>query len=359
MRLYGAFVAGFVFVAFVAFLLVFVGDFVELQRRFSNESVTRTCLLALLRGPSFLMKLWPFLVGLSVALVLLHMLRHNEITVLRSFGVSAVKLTTPLLLMAFLIGLIGLFLWHPFSVFLMRRYQTLIASPAEIEKKETLRMFKSGLWIRQKIPGGHLILHHQGVDMRMKELKDVSISFFVGGARLKRTLFAEKCAVLPEGLFLEKLQTFTVNRGHRIFKRRFLPIKINIKALFTQAFKPGLLYMWSFPNVGFLMKSGADLSRPYRFQFHSLLVSVFQSFAFASFVCAVLLGIPKKRASWGVFLLIILIAFILHFLAEILGALGQSGLLGGVFSLWIPGLVLLMLSFSLMHFSEEALSALS
>ncbi len=154
------FLLGIVTTLFVCSLLIFMIDFVELLRQAGKygEVPARTlAVIAFLRLPAYTEFLFGFAILVGSIGALLFLNRKSELAVMRAGGMSVWQFLFPGILVAFLVGVLGVFAYNPMAA----------AGRATAEKKfaeafgrdaNLLKAQGGGSWLRQDGADGESVI---------------------------------------------------------------------------------------------------------------------------------------------------------------------------------------------------------
>ncbi len=196
-------------------------DFFEKVRRFLryDSGVVPMLFYFALKIPAISFQVAPFAILVATLLTLGLLARSNEITALRSCGVSLLWLTSPFLLFASSISAILLMFSSTIIPLASERAEEVRL--IQIEKKPVpLSVKATQPWARV---GADTLMHIKEVDVGGNRLRGIRLFKFDRAFRLNRLTEAEEARYTPEGWILS-------NGNHR----RFEPGDIVNLALFTE-----------------------------------------------------------------------------------------------------------------------------
>ena len=151
--------------AFLIVLGVFVSillpiDLAEQLRRVNelDNAIGAALQLSLLNLPGLLYGMLPLFVMIATLILFLGLSRTSEMVVVRSSGRSALRQTLSPLVVAILIGLVGVTIINPIVAATTRAYENRISAFRTGEAR-TLSVSAEGLWLRQGSPDGQTVIH--------------------------------------------------------------------------------------------------------------------------------------------------------------------------------------------------------
>ena len=147
----------FVLAVFVAILLPI--DLAEQLRAIgaSDAGLGAALQLALLNLPSSLYRMLPLFVILATLVLFLSLARTSELVVVRASGRSALKSAMSPVIVALLIGILGLLVVNPLVAATERQYEISI-SRYQTGENRTLSVSGEGLWLRQGSQFGQTVI---------------------------------------------------------------------------------------------------------------------------------------------------------------------------------------------------------
>ena len=350
-------------ITFAAMLVILMGlviliDSIELIRRTARHNIPFTTLLEIsaMKMPSILSPILPFIVMLSSMVVFIRLSKNQELIVLRALGVSAWQFLGPIVLSAFLIGLINIMVFNPLSATMQAKAERM-QEKLSIAGSSPFSFSRYGLWLREIADNGNAHISHAKslkqdgkdivlVDFSRIELKDDHI--------LEKSWIAKE-VILKDGAFILK-NGFELIPEKDPVKIENIEMKTSLSFLKIQeAFSsPETMSFWELPGfIKFFDKSGFS-SHKHRMYFYSLLVTPF-FFAAIVFVSAAF-SLIKNMRQGTIFYRItagILMGFILYFTSQMTYALGRSDNLPTFLAILAPTLIFLTVSISLLLHQED------
>jgi len=189
-----------------------VVDFVEKVRRFvaSQADFSQILWYFVLKLPGILFQILPLAVLMSTLLTLTILSRHNEITAMRSSGVSLYWIAVPFLVVAQVVSL--LMLWAGATVIPIANQQAEYLREVRIEgKKPGARFQNSALWVRL---GEQTIMKGDLPDDRDPSIYGISLYKLAPDFSIRELVFAKALRHESDGWVLISgvSRTFQSNR---------------------------------------------------------------------------------------------------------------------------------------------------
>ena len=136
----------FIFSIFIIFI-----NLLELSRVISenDKNILNFLYLSLLKYPSILNEIIPFVTIISVAFLIRNLINNNEFVSMRNLGYSIFDIFFPIALAIFIMGLFFLFFVNPLSVFMEREYDKKIDN--NDNSLYSIKITNNEMWIKNKV----------------------------------------------------------------------------------------------------------------------------------------------------------------------------------------------------------------
>lgn len=336
--------------------IIVLFDFSELLRRSSDKKAITFDIIAkmtLLKLPSMLEILLPFIVLFAAMFALWRLNRQNEIAVTRSAGLSIWQMISPFMMVALLIGLFDLCVMNSLSTSLASKYE-LMDSELFKNKKGGISISKTGIWLRYSYETGPIVLRVGHINVDEKVLSGLTILEYDDKDGLKVRIDAETATFVDGGLLLGKAWIFPY-RSEPIFHDH-LPYKTALSLSHIQDNKrdPETISFWDLPAFIDLLDESGLSSTKYRLHYQSLLARVIWLLSMVLLAATCTLR-PLRQGRQLMFILpVSAVGFALYFLRDITFAMGQSSVLPVVFAAWSHVAISAMIGLvTLLHVEEH------
>ncbi len=149
--------------------IIFI-NIIELSRIIpeENKSLYNFLYLSILKYPSILDEIIPFVIIISVSFLVRNLINNNELISMRNLGYSIFDIFLPISISVFTMGLFFLLLLNPLSVFLEKKYDT------ELDNNEdslySIKISNNEMWIKNKIDE----LNSSFINIKNINLKDMN-----------------------------------------------------------------------------------------------------------------------------------------------------------------------------------------
>lgn len=321
-----SFLRNFIAMLGVLMGIVYLFDTLELLRRASHQPgipLPVVLKLGILKLPEVGQMILPFAVLFSAMFSFWQMNRRSELIVMRSAGFSVWQFLAPVFSVAVLMAIVYLSLLNPIGAAMLSRYEVL-ENRLFSHKTSAVTLLKGGLWLRQDLEDGHIILHADKIDTPDWILRDVMALYFDNEDRFLRRLDAPD-ARLAQGQWI--FQNVTSNQpGHaaEALDSFSLPTDLTSRQIEESFASPTAISFWKLPGfIQAMQQTGFDAT-PLRIYFQTLLAQPLLFVAMILLAAAVSLRPPRFR---GVFIMVILgtlCGFCVFFAASFMQALGSS-----------------------------------
>jgi len=134
----------------ISVFIIFI-NLLELSRIISEENKTliNFFYLSILRYPSILNEIIPFVTIISVAFLIRNLINNNELISMRNLGYSIFDIFIPISISIFVMGLFFLLLINPLSVFMEKKYAAIINN--NDESLYSIKISENKMWIKNDI----------------------------------------------------------------------------------------------------------------------------------------------------------------------------------------------------------------
>ena len=345
-------------IIFVIFLtIIFLIDIVELLRRASNNNNVGLGLvirMGLMKLPFMAQKIFPFAVLFGGMASFWQLTRSSELAVTRSAGVSAWQFLTPMIFIAFLLGVLKITAFNPLASAMLAKYDRMNAIHFQ-GQSNLLAVSKNGLWLRQSSGKNQSVIHAPKMTIINNKisLSRVSIFIYEGADKFASRIDAEKGS-LNKGFWL--LENATINikdKKPKFIKKYRVETDITLNKIHESFSPPETMSFWNLPAfISNMERSGFSATR-HRLYWHSLLSAPLLLCAMV--LIAATFTLRQSRRSSGSYVIIggILTGFILFFLSDVIFALGLRENIPVILAAWTPSGISLLLGLAMVFHLED------
>jgi lipopolysaccharide export system permease protein len=353
---------------FVAvFLLVVIGDLVELMRSSGGSTARFTDLvgMALLHAPAITITAAPFTVLLASMTCFAMLARSSELVVTRAAGVSVWRLLTPALLTSIGLGVFIFTIYNPLAATFAKKFEYLEERYFE-RSSSRLSVSAEGLWLRQGGPGGQTVIRAQGASGSIDRLWKVNVFQFDAQDRFFRRIDARSALLEGKAWRLTGVRRWDLltldidNAGSsdlvtrpKLADEMRISTDLTTESIHESFAAPVTISFWKLPKFIRLLETSGFSSNRHRLHWHALLAVP------AVFFAMVLVGAafsmrPARFGGLGYMALgCVLSGFGYFFLSDIAAALGASGAVPVLVAAWAPPVSAVLFALGLLLHLED------
>lgn len=325
----------------------------------ADLDLTGTLRLALLKTPAGVYRLMSMIVVLATLLLFLNLSRNSELVATRAAGQSALKTLSAPLIVAFLIGLIGVAAFNPLAATALRQFE----SETGRYKSGTVSSFslsRKGLWLRQGSDLGQTVIFANKANFDATRLSGVTFfEFDARGIAQRRieTSFAvltTRAWTLGPGKYWQINQPGVVpDRTATAFDTLTLPSELTSDQILDSFGDPSTIPIWDMQAfIKRLERSGFSTKR-HQVYFQIELASPILMIAMVLIGAALSMRHARSGGTGLMILLTVvagLAAYIIQDFAEILGSNGAIPVLAAA---WGPPVSAALFALGLLLHMED------
>lgn len=328
----------------------------ELVRRSmgkTNINFSSILEMIFLKLPNHFQMLLPFII-LASTMAMLYRLNHShEIIAARSAGLSVWQLIKGLSGFILVIGLFQLIILNPLSAAMNSRLQNLEMLYFS-GTTNSLSISETGLWLKEVTPERQSIIHTTLVEPDSKTFIKVTFHNFDSHGIYNTRIDAEM-GILEKGYWLLKDAVIWENKkdATKVYETIKLSTALTFEKIQNSSMSPETISFWSLPKaIKNLEKSGLS-SLNYRLYWHGQISKI--GMMLAMILLATAFGIrPVRQGKTALYITFgICSGFALHFLNDIVYALGLGGQIPVILAAWAPTFIMVFLSLALLLHNED------
>ena len=346
-------------------LLVFFGIFLSLillstyieeiiffkEKEITGNFFLKIFILTLIKTPTILLNFSPFIFLFSGIFFFVKLLRNSEITPLSLSGFSNFFITMVPAFFSFFLGIILIFILSPISSELSRYYESIKQKYSN--NNNLIIMSNTGIWVMEKKNNETFIIRANQVrDQNFSNLENVTIYKFN-----KHNNFSERI----DGKKVDISETeWKFKNATKISKEETLDLenfkyssKINLNQLKKFFNNSNVFSIWNILDELKQIRQRGYFGQELVIMFNKYLSLPFLLF---SMITLSTLFTLRTNLSFNNFIYIffgVLAGIVVHFLGDLSMALGKSGKIPLILSVWIPVIIIMSLSmFSLLRENE-------
>ncbi len=335
--------------------IVFLVDLVELLRRASDKegaAIGTIVEMALLKAPQMGQAVFPFAILGGGMMAFTRMTRNQELVVARSAGVSVWQFLLPALVVALVIGVFRVTVMNPIASVMTAKFEALENSVLRIGGN-ALAVSSQGLWIREKTPDGHSVLHAKGIIGKGDTLYDVIVFLFEGEDHFKSRVDAENAQLEPGHWELHNAIVISgdgIPSEQAVFR---LTTELTVDNIQDSFASPNTMSFWELPRFIAILESAGFSAVRHRLHWHSLLASPLLLCAMVLISATFSLRMTRRGGTLPWVSAGLFFGFFLYFMSDLVFALGLSSRIPEVLAAWTPATVTTLLGVaSLLHLED-------
>ena len=318
----------------IAILVLFL-NLLEISRILEKENTTLGffLLLSLLKLPTIISEIIPFVVILSIAFLFKNLITNNELISIRNMGFSILDIFKPIAIAIFLIGLFTLFFINPLAANFENNFNNLTSK--KYPNMYSIKFINEGMWIKnisEDNNKNYINISKINLDnMNAEEIKILNIN-----NKFNKIIIAEKGEIIDKIFKLQNVSILNINND-KFEKVEFYNLILNfdksniIDSILNFKFIPFYKYKKHVNNLK-------------KFNLHSSEVSLYYLSEILKPIFLVIIGFTvmgfsgkfkRNENFFKVLFISILIGFLIFLLKEIVTALTTTMEISFIFSYFI------------------------
>ena len=295
--------------------------------------------------PSMILDLLPFIIFLSSMLYMLKIRDNKDFLTLKVFGFSSLKIFFIFSLTAFFIGWAVLIIINPATSSMLRFYEKTKAQYAR-DIDHLITFNKNGLWIKENLGINERIITASKPEG--KSLIDVEIFQFNNQYKINKKIFSKKVNIENFNWIMSDVIIF--EEKDSVVIKKEVP-KYTIKSSYNYE---KIINLFNNSNaisfIDLILNKKSLIEKGYNKEFleqslHSMLVLPFLLFLMTSVASILAMHTLKKSENFKFILPGLLICVLIFYLKDLFLALGKTGRLPEILSIWSPVLTLSLFTF--------------
>ncbi len=351
------FIVSFISIFTILLVLILLVDMIELLRRAASKPQVDFAMvleMAVLKLPHMGQQLFPFAVLFGGMSAFWRLTRNHELVVSRAAGVSAWQFLLPVLVLAFVLGVIKITLLNPLSSTMLTRFERVEAAAFK-GQDSFLALSSTGLWLRQSDGTDQSVIHARNFLQQGKEVElgVVNVFIYKGVAQFIRRIDAAD-ANLEDGFWhMRDVWIHEPDVPSRHEAEFWLETDLTLGSIQDNFAPPETMSFWDLPDfIKTLEGSGFSAVR-HRLHWHSLLAAPLLMCAMV--LIAATFTLRQSRRGGTIFVVSggVLTGFVLYFFSDVVFALGLSDSIPVTLAAWTPSGVTLLLGLAMLLHLED------
>ena len=333
-------------------------QFVELSRQVgvrADVGAAQLFGLTLLRTPSVVQILLPFVFLFGVIAAFVGLNRKSELVAMRAAGVSAWRFIMPSALAAFVAGVLTVTALNPLAATLNSRF--------ELERARMMEDYLPGaprdVWLRQGDDDNQIVIHAKARDMRAGVVRLTGVSLFVyqkderGRPIFRRRLEAREARLMPGFWQLNDVREATAGENSVHSDSLSIRSTLDAESAMERFAAPDAIAFWRLPAAIRLTEQAGFSASSYRLRFHQLLATPILFAAMATLAAAFSLRLARLGGLAGLAGAGVALGFLVFFLNQFAGALAKGDIIPLAAAAWSPPIVALLSGLTLLCYTED------
>lgn len=338
--------------------VILLVQFVDLSRSVgvrTDVGVGQIFRLTLLRAPSLIQVMLPFVFLFGGISAFVGLNRRSELVAMRAAGVSAWRFILPTAAAAFVIGMFAVGVLNPAAAMLNARFESDRAHLMENYLGDTPK----DIWLRQGDERNQIVIHARSRDTVAGTVRLRGVSLFIyqknkaGAPEFKRRLEAAEARLMPGFWQLKDVREATA--GESSVRSDSLSIRstLDAEAAMERFASPDAIAFWRLPSAIRLTEQAGFSASGYRLRFHQLLATPVLFAAMSILAAAFSLRLARLGGLAGLAGAGVALGFVMFFFNQFSGALAKADILPLSAAAWAPALVALLSGLTLLCYTED------
>lgn len=343
--------------AVIAAVVVLI-QFVDLSRQVgvrADVGAARIFWLTMLRTPSVIQILLPFVFLFGVISAYVSLNRKSELVAMRAAGVSAWRFILPSGAAAFIAGALTVAALNPLAAALNGRFEIDRARIMENYLGDTPK----DVWLRQGDERSQIVIHAKARDVMDGTVRLRGVSLFIyqksaaGVPEFKRRLEAAEARLMPG--FWQLRDVREAAAGESSVRSESLSIRsaLDAEAAMERFASPDAIAFWRLPAAIRLTEQAGFSASGYRLRFQQLLATPILFAAMAVLAAGFSLRLARLGGLAGLAGAGVGLGFLVFFFNQFAGALAKGDIIPLFAAAWAPPIVALLSGVALLCYTED------
>jgi len=326
--------------------LIILSTFVEeivffKNKEISNNFFLKILILTLIKSPTLILNFSPFITLFAGIFFYVKFIKNNEINPMSLSGFSLNFITLVPAVFSFFVGIIIITIFTPASSQLSKYYESVKQKYSDNDN--LLIMSNTGIWIKEKKNDDTLIIRtNRNTKENFSELEDISIYYFKNNIFTKRVSASK--AIIKEkewNLYNVKItsENFIKNFDNYKFKS-----SINLRELKNYFTNSDIYSIWSINDQLKELRQRGYYGQELIIKFNKYLSLPFLLFCMIIISTIFTIKINYNLNNFVYIFFGVLSGILVYFLSDLSIALGKSGKIPIILSVWMPIILLMIYS---------------
>ena len=338
--------------------VILLAQFVDLSRSIgvrADVSAGDIFGLTLLKSPSVIEIVLPFVFLGGGISAFVGMNRRSELVAMRAAGLSAWRFIMPAAIAAFVAGLFAVTALDPVAAALSARFE---ADRAKI-MSNYLGDIPKDIWLRQGDEHTQMVIHAKSRDTVQGEVRLRGVSLFIyqknkaGQPEFKRRLEAAEALLRPGFWQLRDVREASAGESSVRSDSLSLRSTLDSEAAVERFASPDTIAFWRLPAAIRLTEQAGFSASGYRLKFQQGLATPVLFTAMTILAAAFSLRLARLGGLAGLAGAGVALGFMVFFFDKFSGALGRADVIPLFAAAWAPAIVALLSGLTLLCYTED------
>ena len=341
-------------ISFFCFSLFFLIDLIELLRRSSSKEIPFDVILkiAFLHLPSLFPIIFPTIFLLSSMHTFMKLNKNNELSVMRSSGISIWFFMLPAILNCVIISIFYILVFNPiFSQMIVKfkSYEgTYFRGNAGLHT-----ISPTGLWLREINNNGMYVINASHYSPLDNKLQNVIIFEFNKEEIFQRRIDVTKVEMTENKWKLYDTSVAKINKPPVFFEQMEMSLDLSIKKIEQNFRSTDTINFWKLPEYIENLKNSGFNAKKHMIYYHYLFSFPLILLTMVMLGCSLSIRKSRTKKQFLNVLIGLLTGVIFHFLLDVFRTMGISGNLNIFFSVWsLPFISIFILLGILIHLED-------
>ena len=309
----------------------------------SDSLFFQTLYLSIIKSPTILINMLPFVFLFSGIFFFAKLIKNNEISPLRLSGFSQKYISLIPAIFSFLIGVIIIIIITPISSSLSKYYES--TKQKYYLNDNLIIMSATGIWVKEKKNNFNYIIRADKIEnMDFSSLSNITIYKFNNSNKLIKRVDG-KTALINDKIWTIKNAIISEDNINKKYKETIYETDIDLLKLKSFFINPNIFSIWNITEQISQIKKIGYYGQELIITLHKYIATPFMLFSMIIISTIFTLQSNFRFNNYIYSFLGILVGIVFYFLFDLSIALGKSGKIPLIFSVWLPIITIMIVSF--------------
>ena len=330
-------------VTFIFFILGFIMGILEELRFFSDIEVEYyfPIILVFLNLPSLIYQIFPFIILISIIFLFLNLAEKGELTSFKNHGLENFQIIRLISLVTFFIGLFTIIIFYNFASILKFNYLN-IKKDYTKDAKYLASITENGIWIKDEVDENILFINAKKIEL--DNLIDVEIVKLNQDFEYLSTVTAQKVNIKNNLWTINDAITLNENNTQKIEKNLLINTNFNYEKISNLYSDLSSITLWGLIKLkeDYQTVNYSTIEIDYQFQ----KILSYPIYLTIMSLLSIVMMMNLKSGLNRIFLITIgiFLSVFIYYINHFFGIIGRSEAIPLLLSIWIPLLILLIIS---------------